>query len=309
MIYLAFCVPVLVLFHQLLRFSQVRGQSVVAMAAVNYVVAAIVSLALLLTITGPVGLYRDATLAVLGVTNGVLYFAHLLVVLRAYHAAGVGVTTALMASGVIVAILASWLLWREPMSPARWTAVALLPIAITLMRPRGNALRPTSLVDDLVLVMVFLIAGIQSVIHKWASDYSAVDFNVTYQATLFATAAVTSVGYVLIHRLPTRRADVRTGVFVGIVNVAATLLLVATLAHLPGVIAFPTVGCLTIVLNLVIARLVWRERLARRQVAGISAAMVVIVLANIGVRAPLEPTVDHADNAPVAPTSPAPPTL
>ena len=77
----------------------------------------------------------------LGAACGASYFGQFLLILLAYRLAGVGITTAVSSMGLLVPILLSWRFWGEPMTPWRWGALALLRVAMVLIRPMRRQVR------------------------------------------------------------------------------------------------------------------------------------------------------------------------
>jgi drug/metabolite transporter (DMT)-like permease len=72
------------------------------------------------------------------------------------------------------------------------------------------------------------------------------------------------------------------GIVVGTVNVAQIWVLLAALAQVPGVLAFPLSAAGGLALATLGAHLLWRERVGRRAGAGIGLAMLAAVLGNLG---------------------------
>jgi len=170
--YVLLYVLFMVTFTQLLRYSQRRGATVLPVCAVNYVVAAILSTGAL-AVFGWRGLLVDQwPAAALGAVNGVLYVVTLVVLLASYRLVGVGITSAVMAMGTLIPVLVSWSIWSEPMTPFRWGAVALLPLAMILLRPAGADGHKLTFKADAVMCLAFVMAGTIGTIHK-ASDECA----------------------------------------------------------------------------------------------------------------------------------------
>jgi multidrug transporter EmrE-like cation transporter len=57
--------------------------------------------------------------------------------------------------------------------------------------------------------------------------------------------------------------------------------MVLAIAALPAGVVFPISTACVISLNVILGRMLWTERIAPRQVAGLALAMVVAVLANV----------------------------
>ena len=273
-------------FTQLLRYALIRGSGVFVVSAVNYVAAAVLAAALLAGLWGQVPSSGRWLGAGMGATTGVLYFLNLLVMLVAYRQVGVGITAALAGMGIVIPVLVSWYAWGEPMTAARWAAVAMLLPAVVLMRPHAKARRPLSLKGDVVLLLVFLIPGTVGTIHKSVSVYipqtaHPVYQSVLYQSALFGAAAVVSVGYVWARRLEYDRNSVALGSILGTANVLATFFVLLALGSMRAVVLYPTSSSLMIGGSVVVSWILWGERVTVRQVAGLCLAVGVVVLCNV----------------------------
>jgi multidrug transporter EmrE-like cation transporter len=280
MVFLLLQVACALIFTQLLRYSQRRGSGVLATSAVNYVAAAGAS-AIMLAVAWPnVSPAASWLPAAMGVASGALYFTHLLILLGSYERAGVGITAAFTGMGIVLPVFVSWLAWREPMTPFRWAALALLLPAILLMRPPTRPQKHLSLQADLLLMASFAVAGAVSLLHKAVNVYSPT-CRPLYQACLFAVAAISSVGYARLRRLPFGREELSLGTVLGVSNVAATLFGLLALGALPAVIVFPTASSLNIASSVVASWFLWGERANGRQVVGLAASIAVVVLGNL----------------------------
>ena len=269
-------------FTQLLRYSQRRGLGVLPVSAINYVAAAILcagAMAVLWT-RGGVDLSNPWVPIALGVPNGVLYFVHLLIILTGYRLAGVGITMAFAAMGVLIPVLLSWYTWGEPMPPSRWAAVAILPVAAVLMRPNASEHKHLTLKGDIVLAMTLLMGGTVATIHKSFDMYAQEAARPLYLTSLFTAAAITSVVYVWARRLRYRWRGVVIGSILGGANSLATLFVLLGLSVLPAVVFYPISGSLVISCSVVVSWLLWRERITRRQMLGVCSAVVIVALAN-----------------------------
>jgi len=272
----------LVLFNQILRAAQRFGLDLLPAIAANYAVAAVLSGALWLTNTGEPSRSAGVLAIALGSANGVLYFAHLLVIEASYRVAGVGITAALVGTGAILPVVVSWAFWGEAMPPCRWLAIVLLVPAIALLRPGNSARRGgLSFRADIVLALVCLVAGVIGTVHKTVQVYTSAQGNATYQFALFTSAAACSCSYALAKRRRWTRRAVTVGAALGSANFLATLCLLAALAVVPATFLFPVTTPSNIALNTLVAGALWDERLSRRQLVGMALALVVVILASV----------------------------
>lgn len=287
MLYLLIASLIMVSFSQVLRLGQKFGAGVLFVGAVNYVTAAVLSLGCVLVVwlmgKNPM---PSTLLTGYGAVNGVLYFAHLLILLAAYRRAGVGITAACTMSGTIIPVLFAAWHWGEKMTPGIWAALVLLPAAMFLLRPGDKGDHPhLTLIGDLALLGTFITNGVISTIIKAAEVETHQDIAKTlgYQAVLFAFAATVSTLYAFWRKSPRRRPDAVTGVALGTLNVMGTFGVLLALTVMSSVVFFPTSGCVFVIGNALSARFLWGERLLLRQAIGLSIACGIIILINSGI--------------------------
>jgi drug/metabolite transporter (DMT)-like permease len=225
------------------------------------------------------------------VVNGSLFFVHLLAVLAGYKLAGVSIATALSRAGVVIPSLVAWWAYGDPMTPWRWAGLALAPVVIALLRPRdtSNGQRPRHLTwrADVTLVLCFLIAGAIGVVHKyaqarWGGGAPAPSASIQlYQASLFFFAMIFSLVFSMQQGVPFGPRDLALGSMLGVVNVATLVFVLAGLATMPATVFFPAMGCIDIACNAIASRILWKERLLRRQIVGLVLAMGIVLLVSL----------------------------
>jgi len=280
MTYLILCVLSIVIFTQSLRLGQKREANVIVVAAVNYVAAALFSLIGFLC-EGIDSFDHVPWLAAAAIVNGVLYFIHILIVMAGYRVVGVGITSALVGSGVIVPVLISWFAWSEIMTPYRWIAVGLVPLVMTLVRPHAKRSAHYTLKADVILFLCFFVAGVVFTIHKSVNVYFPPSSQGLYQFMLFTAAAISSSAYVIAGGYSASGEDFLLGVGAGLSNSLATLFLLLSLTVIPAVVFYPTNQCLVIAVNVVLSRILWGEWMVKRQIVGLALAVAIIILANV----------------------------
>ena len=279
-------------FSQTLRYAQHRQARDYVVGAVNYVLAALISLGALAALALVRAMPPLYPAGALGAACGASYFGQFLLILLAYRLAGVGITTAVASMGLLVPILVSWRFWGEPMTPWRWGALALLPVAMLLVRPVRRQVSHLSWKADAVLLLAFLNAGFMSTLHKAVGIYAPAQAGgetflffhpqqLAYEAGLFVVAGACSVAYALARRGGCGRVELALGSVVGVSNVLGTMFSVVGLSIVAAGVFFPTLTCALVVLSVVVSRLLWNERVTRRQIAGLALAICIVVMVNL----------------------------
>lgn len=302
MIYLFIHLACVLCFSQLLRMGQKRSCRTFSVAGVNYILTAILSAGMLLGF----GAWRVAgpgVAAGLGAVNGVLFLLHLLVMVAGFRLAGVGITWAFVSSGVILPVLVTHFAWGEHMSRPQWIALALVPVAVVLLRPRARkgegGAKHLRLKGDGILLLCFLMAGAIGSIHKAQEVYAkmllagpdgeldaaaqllARNTRLFYQAVLFGVSCLCSIGYMALKRIKPTTRELKIGGCVGVANTFGLFFALLALSALPATVFFPTAACLIIICNTALGRFLWSEKLTPRQVAGVGLALAVVLLSNL----------------------------
>ena len=143
-----------------------------------------------------------------------------------------------------------------------------MPAAILLMRPRPQHRVVLHWKEDLLLLANFVLAGAIFTVHKAATVIAPSESFGLYQTSLFATAAGLVVGYLIFRRIRPLLFEIVAGGIVAATNVICLTTILLALKALSAAIVFPTIYCSVIVSNLIVARLLWQERLRSRQLIG-----------------------------------------
>ena len=282
--YAALYVFFFIIFTQTLRFAQKRDTNPITITAINYTVCAIICVGYFSFLGFPDLKAVAWKIWAAGLANGLVYFHCIVSVLMAYRFVGVGITSAGIGISLIIPMIFSWALWGEAMPASRWLAVILTPFAIIFMRPIQEIHAKLSVKGEFALLACFLLSGGLRTIHKYANVVAASEPEHlrAYQAILWASAAAVSAFYVAICRLRYQRREILFGGILGFFNMFALVFTLLALSVVPAVVFFPTSLCSIIVLNLIISWALWKERLIKRQILGITLSIAVVILVNLG---------------------------
>ena len=102
-----------------------------------------------------------------------------------------------------------------------------------------------------------------------------------YIAAWFGFAGLIALGVLLVGRVRPRGADWPFGAALGLVNICALFCSIHALARLPAIVYFPANAVGSLALVVVLAALVWGERLNRRTRWGMALACAALVLVNL----------------------------
>ncbi len=273
-----------VVFLQMLRHTQRRGDDILSVVAFNYAVAAVLSAIFYLCAFGVKAELQPAAI-MLGAINGVLYYLHLLILLACFRVVGTGISIAVCNSASIAPIVFASVLWpqHETMNALRWLAVALIPPAMILMRPMQGKYGPIGFKGDVLLAAAFIVGGLIMIIHKVGVVLDAVPLRAAYQyqMSLFALATISSSSCWMWRRYKPASHEIGWGILIGACNMAATGLLLAAVTVLGAIMFYSTASPLIIALTLIVAWILWKERINKRQAVGVAMAILIVVLTNL----------------------------
>jgi drug/metabolite transporter (DMT)-like permease len=212
-----------------------------------------------------------------GLINGAIYFGHFLIITSSFRYVGLGISTAVMSTGATLPVFTSWI-GGEAVSYYQFIGMALLPLAVFLIRPKSKQHKKLSWKADIFLFLTFLGAGLIGVLHSEAGKEAKGDEIALYYIALFFSAACFACLYLLVSRKKPSRFELASGTAIGILNVFMLVFLMLALEKVSPVIIFPVGSCAIIFLNLIMAYILWKEKLVKRQLLGCFLVFLVIGL-------------------------------
>lgn len=266
-------------FGLVMRAAQRKGCNIWAVGLVNYAVGALFHGARALAEGGaPV----SSPVLLFGLAIGVVYAVDFGLYAPLLRMRGVSITLAMARISIIVPLLASILLWREPLTPlgAAGALLAIGAMPLLVLRPRAaQALSSSAVLYGLAL---FVGTGAERTLMKAFQSQPAAGHDALMLAILFATACLVTLVSWLRQDRSLSSKDVAWGVALGLTNALANLAFLGSLRLLPGVLVFPFMASLSLVFASLFARLAWGERITRRESLGMGLALLAVTLANLG---------------------------
>lgn len=278
-LYLAIHIAGSVAFGHVMKWALRRNCGLVAVGAVNYVVASSLSLVLALAI-------RSAGLTGLGVATGVVgglsYVVSYYFYYQSIRLTGVSVSTAVVRLSVLPAVVASIALWGERPAEHQVVGVLLVLVALPLLsrQPGDKAVQLAGPVWGW-LTLLFVTTSGGPVAAKVFQESGAPLAKPYLLAVWFGMAAVVALATLRLQRLRPTRDDLPLGALLGAVNVVGNFAMLAALDHLPGAIVFPASSAGGVLLVVVTSAALWRERLSRLAFLGVLVAVPSLVLMNL----------------------------
>ena len=215
---------------------------------------------------------------IVGIPTGILYFLGFYYYQRSVRESGVGLAGSYAKMGILVPMVLSMVFWHEYPGGLQWTGMilALAAIGIVNLTPEKGA----SLFRGIkpALLLLFLTCGVSEFTCKLYQRFGILEMKDLFLFFLFATALSVSLS-----RIKTRpkKAEVFTGLAVGIPNFFASFFLINSLSALPASVVFPTYSAGSIALICIGGRFIYEERLKRKELTAIVLTMAALLLINL----------------------------
>ena len=228
----------------------------------------------------------------LGMCSGLLYLAALIAYGYSIRRSGAVLSSVFSRLGVLVPILLSLCFFGERPSPLQLCGLGLALLATVVMNLKPGAEKSFS---ALPLLLVLLLNGSSDSMSKvFAQGGSRRDDGLFVFYTFLFAALFTLVPLLYgrggkagraaigpaVGKLLGKR-ELLFGVAVGVPNFMASRFLLASLTDLPAFLVYPTYSVGAIVVISLISFLLFREKLNRRQLAGVGLILAALVLLNL----------------------------
>jgi drug/metabolite transporter (DMT)-like permease len=262
-----------------LRWVQYRRAHIYAVAASNYVTAAVIFIWWIAFAHVPVHidvLFRGSII-------GLLYGTSFFLLMYGIEAVGVSKTSIIVNLAQAIPVLASIAIWGERPGLLLIVGICLAAIAIPLIflpstttvnrRTRGKVV--------LAMTVLYIAQGTAYTIMKSFERLGRPDEKPVLLAGLFIVAAFLTSGIVIFLRAKADGRDLFHGILTGCCNVVSNASLVAALAVAAGTVVFPTVTAGTIIAVTLSSVIIWRERYRPMAWLGLALAVISVVLINL----------------------------
>lgn len=260
-----------------MRLSEGRARNNISMLAVNYVMCTLVSLAY----TGAPLFPRAeglGTAAALGAVCGVLYLAAFMLLQWNVRVNGVVLPSTFMKLGVLVPTVLAIVIFGEQPEPAQILGFACAIAAILLIQLDKGQDRAKS---SLGLLILLLGGGAADSMAKFYEAWGNPALESHYLLYTFAVALILCAALAWRKGQKLALSDVGFGLLLGAPNYFSARFLLRALSSLPAVVVYPTFSVGTIVLVTLVGRLLFGEKLSRRQILAMGVILLSLVLLNL----------------------------
>lgn len=206
---------------------------------------------------------------------------------------GVALTTLLSRTSLVIPTIMAFFLFDEKISFRMIAAIVMIVIALffifytksttTGVKKEGNK----KILIYLLPLIVFFMCGLNDAMIKGAQFIfikNSAD-NAAFISTVFFTALVIGVtSYIAMGRYKTAKFTYKSllgGIFLGGVNLASSMSILAALKSIPASVTFPIVNVGIVLISTIVGIFFFKEQLTKKKIAGIIIAVVAIALMSV----------------------------
>lgn len=266
-------------FGHVMKWALRRNCSLVAVGAVNYVVASTTAFLFALLGRSP-SLETAGYLAAL--LGGLSYVVSYYFYYQSIRLTGVSISTSVIRLAVLPAIAASILFWGERPLAHQVVGIALVIVALPLLsrQPSDKSVNLGGPVWGWLLALFATTSGgsVAAKLFTVTGDPAAKPLLLGFW---FGAAAIVALLALRRQRLSPTRDDIPLGILLGLVNIGGNIAMLAALDYLPAAIVFPAASGGGVLLVAVTSAMLWRERLSRTALLGIAVSLPALVLVNL----------------------------
>lgn len=254
-------------------------EDIITVGAINYIVAALLVAPSALR---QWGLPVPWNAVITGATMGTCYFIAFFFVIYAVARIGAASSTVISVLSILLPMSVGVLVWGEqPNSYQWWGAMAAL-VALLLIgwRPRQVSGEERSRYAPWVLLAFFLMAGLSRLSQEAFKHMCLPVHRPVFLFVAFLVAATASVIVLVGRRRRIEFSELLLGSGLGASNILQSFFILKALEYFEGFVVFPVVSAGGLVLTTIVASGMMRESISRPALAGISIAVLALVLLN-----------------------------
>lgn len=232
------------------------------------------------------GFVNDWRLIALGLAGGVSLFISMRAFFMAMMQGGLAVGWTFISLAVVIPLIASIWLWNEIPSPFQISGVLLMIPCLVLfgdlrLQVKGNQHRWLVLVV-VAAVTTGLVQTANKAVAVLASNHvnPLVPLRFNYLSWMFGTGGVVLMLLGEFKRWHLRSQETTTGFTMGVLNFLVSWTFIRGLEVLPGIVFFPLKAVSCAILTAVLAVVIWKEQITRRQRIGIMLGALSAMLVN-----------------------------
>lgn len=262
----------------IMRLSSNRVNARLSMLCANYFMCMTLAAAFSGFRVAPVG--EDGFLGALGMGlgNGVFYLSSFILLQYNTRKAGVVLSSVFMKLGLLVPFILSVTVFREIPTALHICGFMLAIAAIILMYAQKDSAGKKPM---FWLIALLILGGSANAMSKVFDTYGSPALSGQFLFYTFGSAFILCLILVLAKKERPKGKDLFFGLLIGIPNFFSSKFLLASLPHLPAVVAYPTFSVGTILLVTLAGILFFKERLSKVQWISMGGIAVALILLNL----------------------------
>lgn len=261
-----------------MRLSEGRIRNKLSMLAVNYLMCACLSGAMMGRSVEQFASEGIGLPLLLGLISGALYLAGFVLLQWNIPRNGVALPATFMRLGVLVPTLTSILVFGEMPAPVQIAGMAAAIVAILMIQMDKGKDKAQ---NGAGLLLLLFCGGTADAMAKVFEEIGNPALKDHYLLFTFVWALLLCVALCVKNKQSLSLRDVGYGMLIGIPNYFSARFLLLSLAHVPAVVAYPTYSVATIVLVTLVGLVFFKERLSRRQIVALCVILVSLALLNM----------------------------
>ena len=261
-----------------MRLSEGRVRSRIAMLAVNYFTCTLLTGLTIGFAAAPASYAGMPRTLGMGLINGGFYVSALLAMQYNIPKNGVVLPAVFSKTGALmVPLVCSIFLFGE--IPGAWQTVgAVLAVAGILLM---NYSRGSTAGSKAALFLLLLMEGLSSSMSKVYREVGADALSDHFLLYTFISASVICILLIMARKERIARKEILFGALIGIPNFVGSRLVLIALKTLPAIIVYPFRSVGSIVLVTLIGLFLFREHLSKRQLAAMAVILTAMVMLNL----------------------------
>lgn len=260
-----------------MRLSEYKVKNNIGMLTVNYLACTLITTGYAMGSWPGLGSQLHLT-AGFGVVNGLLYLISFVLLQVNVQRNGVVLSSTFMKLGLLVSLVVSVVFFREIPDGLQILGFVLAVGAIILINYKKQE---TAAEFKSGLIWLLLSGGMGDSMSKIFGESGVAKFEAQFLFFTFLTALVFCTMLMLVKGQKPGKWELLFGVLIAIPNYFSSKFLLGALETVPAVIVYPVYSVGSILIVTLTGVLLFRERLAKQQWAGIAAILVALVLLNV----------------------------
>jgi drug/metabolite transporter (DMT)-like permease len=219
----------------------------------------------------------------LGIFVGMMYVLCLWLFNRSIAVGGLALSTTLMRLSAVLPTLGSLLLFSEQANLYQILGIVLAFICLPLASKEPlqfDQAGKEALRGMIWGLLLFAAYGLTDFAFKIQAELESSADPKALMVTIFGTALLLTLPQFFKRTRPSRHCFL-WGFVLGATNVLATYFWIRTLTHIPGSVAYPTLGLGVITVTTVLSLAIWREKLRSTNYAFLALACLAVILINL----------------------------